>query len=77
MSIVYTLKKLVDPIRAYKEQAEHRGHLEQASQQEAREPPTFGCRLCGYRHTDGSYCPECLADTMQPASGTRIIEPDP
>ena len=76
MSIVYTLKKLVDPIRARQNQDEYSGHLQQAGRQNAGPTTTFECGFCGYRHTNGSYCPECLADTMRVVSATRLVEPD-
>ncbi len=65
MSIIQSLKRLVDPIEARDEEAEIRAHREQPLQAEQSEPPTFICRVCGYQDREGSYCPACLAQTME------------
>lgn len=65
MSIIHTLKKLVDPIAAREEEAEIRAHRETPFEQQAADPPTFTCRVCGYQDREGNYCPHCLAPTME------------
>ncbi len=65
MSIIQSLKKLVDPIAAREEEAEIRDHRQQPFQAEQGDPPTFTCRVCGYQDQEGSYCPTCLAPTME------------
>lgn len=71
MSIIRTLKKVVDPIRARQEDAERKKQREVRQEQEAGEPPLYRCRVCGHEDTRGTYCPTCLSDTMQPAAASR------
>jgi rubrerythrin len=76
MSIVYTLKKLVDPAAAREEEAQLKKAREEVRQQQSGAPPDPGaepeaeatrwrCRCCGVEDKQGGYCPECLADTME------------
>ncbi len=65
MSIIQTLKKLVDPLQAQKEAAELEARLNPTLQKEAADPPSFVCKVCGYQDREGTYCPECLAPTME------------
>lgn len=67
MSIVESLKKLVDPVQAREREEELRKKREQSQRDHSGDPPRFVCRICGHVSDDKSYCPECLADTMQPA----------
>ncbi len=67
MSIVESLKKLVDPVQAREREEELRKKREQPQRDHSGDPPRFVCRICGHVSDDKSYCPECLADTMQPA----------
>jgi hypothetical protein len=64
MSIVESLKKLVDPVKARQEEEERRKDREQPIRSDAGAGPERECRVCGYRSTD-LYCPTCLAETMQ------------
>jgi rubrerythrin len=71
MSIVESLRKLVDPVQAENGEEEQKNDRELPRRASASEPPRFACRICGYLDTQGGYCPTCLADTMerQPKSG--------
>jgi len=66
MSIVHTLKKVVDPARAREEQAEQEKRQQERRQQGAAEPELYHCRVCGREVAQGGYCPDCLSDTMRP-----------
>ncbi len=66
MSIVESLKKLVDPVQARAREEELRKEREQPKRDHSGDPPGFACRICGHVSDDKSYCPECLADTMRP-----------
>jgi len=66
MSIIYTFKKLVDPMTARAEDAERQRKREQPKQEAEGDPPLCRCRVCGLEATERSYCPACLADTMEP-----------
>lgn len=66
MSIVQSLKKLTDPIRARDEAAELKRQQEQPKRETPGDPPRYRCRVCATEGTDGGYCPVCLADTMLP-----------
>lgn len=69
MSIIESLNKLVDPVRAREREEELRKEREQPKREASGDPPRFVCRICGHRSEDRSYCPECLADTMKPVRG--------
>jgi rubrerythrin len=66
MSIVHTLKKIVDPMQARLEEAQRKKTRERKEQEVPGEPPVYVCRVCGARSNEGAYCPRCLADTMSP-----------
>ena len=68
MSILQPFKRLVDPIRARIEEAEFKAKRELPVQEDAGEPPVFRCRVCSRESTDRTFCPECLADTMEPVA---------
>jgi hypothetical protein len=67
MSIIESLKKLVDPVAVREQEAELRRVREQPRREAAGPPPAFACRVCGYLGPDPAYCPQCLAQTMGPA----------
>jgi len=85
MSIIWTLRKLVDPIAHREAQAAQERDRKHARRQGLGEggdtPPTataetsrrFECRVCGHRSADEEYCPRCLAATMVELSD----EPEP
>ncbi|MBU1220529.1 hypothetical protein KKF34_02105 [Myxococcota bacterium] len=64
MSIVYTLKKLVDPVRVRMEETE-RKRLVEVGESEKSEDAKYRCRVCGLESRSNEYCPACLADTME------------
>jgi rubrerythrin len=70
MSIVESMLKLIDPVQAQAREEERRVAREQPKRDDAGDPPTFVCRVCGHRDPQGSYCPTCLADTMERVSTT-------
>lgn len=74
MSIVHTLKKVVDPIRARAEEAERKAQREQQKQQEAGDAPLYHCKVCEREDDQGAYCPGCLADTMVPGAAPGVVE---
>jgi rubrerythrin len=65
MSIVESMLKLIDPVQAQAREEERKVAREQPKRDDTGEPPTFACRVCGHRDAQGSYCPTCLADTME------------
>lgn len=68
MSIVESLVKLVDPVQARQREEERRVAREQPKREpDGGAPPRFACRVCGHVAVEKGYCPECLADTMEPA----------
>jgi rubrerythrin len=71
MSIVESLKKLVDPVQVRQEEEERRRQREQPKREHAGDPPRFACRICGHESADKAYCPDCLADTMEPLRNER------
>jgi rubrerythrin len=69
MSIVESLKKLVDPVAARVAEEQRRKQREQPTRDDAGPPPAnYACRICGYRGSEPEFCPTCLAGTMRPAS---------
>jgi hypothetical protein len=66
MSIVESLKRLVDPSQARKEEAERKGAREQPLRDADAAPPRFRCRVCGEPGKDAMFCADCLAATMEP-----------
>ncbi len=74
MSIVESLKKLVDPVAARDTAAEHRKAREQPVRENRGAPPVHECRVCGHLGPDPEFCPVCLAATMRPRSkGSPIV----
>jgi rubrerythrin len=76
VSIVWTLRKLVDPIAHQTEEAQNERDRTHAQRQavgdgdDGQGPLTgYECRVCGYQAGDGAYCPKCLADTMVDRKG--------
>ena len=66
MSIIDTFKRVVDPMAARQEEAERQAKREQPVRAAEGDPPLYRCRVCGTESPDRTYCPECLADTMEP-----------
>lgn len=66
MSIVESLKRLVDPVQVQREEAERRNAREQPIREADGDPPLFTCRVCGRQGTEPMFCPDCLAGTMEP-----------
>lgn len=66
MSIIQSLIRLVDPIQARAEEEKRRRAREEPKREHDGDPPRFACRVCGTVGDDKAYCPECLADTMEP-----------
>ncbi len=68
MSIIETFKKVVDPIAARQKEAELKREREQPQREAEGDPPLYRCRVCGLEAPERGYCPECLADTMEPVT---------
>jgi hypothetical protein len=66
MSIVESLKRLVDPVQARKEAAERKSAREKPIREADSGPPGFRCRVCGQLGKDATFCIDCLAATMEP-----------
>lgn len=67
MSIVESLKKLVDPVAARERDVELKQSREQPTRDDSAGPePERMCRVCGHRGREPIFCPECLAETMRP-----------
>jgi hypothetical protein len=66
VSIVESLRRLVDPVEARAHEEELRVQREQPIREADGDPPTYTCRVCDHRGTEAHYCPACLADTMEP-----------
>jgi hypothetical protein len=66
MSIVESLKRLVDPVQARREEAERKSAREQPIREAETRPPAFRCRVCGQLGRDAMFCADCLAATMEP-----------
>lgn len=79
MSILDSLRRLVDPVEHRKQEAEKRRKREAIPPEvnpdevdvklpEARaaaEPSPLSCSVCGHEGK-GAFCPVCLAETMKP-----------
>jgi hypothetical protein len=68
MSIIESLKKLVDPIAAREAEEERKVARTQPIRESEGPPPAFECRVCQYVGPDPVFCPECLAGTMRPVA---------
>jgi hypothetical protein len=66
MSIVESLKRLVDPVQARKEEAERKSARELPIREAEGGPPAYRCRVCGELGRDAMFCADCLAATMEP-----------
>ncbi len=77
MSLLWTLKRFIDPKHATEEEARRRQlELTVPDKDEGEgevsiqviEPPerTYQCRICRHRGPQSEFCPHCLAGTMQP-----------
>jgi rubrerythrin len=66
MSIVESLRKLVDPVQAENREEELQTDRELPKRAHPGDLPRFICRICGHLDTHSGYCPTCLADTMEP-----------
>lgn len=67
MSIIESLRRLVNPVEVQKEDGERlvlRDRTPRRVNVDA-DPPTFACRLCGWTADEPRFCRECLAETMQ------------
>ncbi|HLU65614.1 MAG TPA: hypothetical protein VKZ63_05035 [Kofleriaceae bacterium] len=73
MSLIWPLERLFEPPHKVEErgrelEAEVKGSEDSGGDPPpTRAPPRFRCRVCDHESEDGSYCPDCLADTMRPA----------
>jgi len=82
MSIIHTLKKIVDPVRAREEEQQRKSRREQPTREVAGDGPSgaadgptlFVCRVCNQTSSEGSYCPRCLSDTMRPVEPGDLPE---
>ena len=75
MSIIGSFKRLVDPIAHRMEQADQTSKRELPQREATGDPPLFVCRICALEGPDGTYCPECLADTMEPRARKKLDGP--
>jgi len=66
MSIIESLKKLVDPEQAREEEAARLVARNLPQREDAAPPPAnYRCRVCGHEGTEKVFCPVCLAETMR------------
>lgn len=77
MSLLWTLRKLIDPVEWMRESEEKRSAREDkpgepkdggggiSVEDVARPAEVWACRICSHESGAGSYCAKCLADTMQ------------
>lgn len=67
MSIVESLKKVVDPVAARERDVELKRAREQPTRDDSAGPESARvCRVCGHRGREPIFCPQCLAETMRP-----------
>jgi hypothetical protein len=78
MSLLWLLRKFVDPIQELrrKREAIPPDVDPDLIDNPVLPPPKadtrrFRCRVCAHESSDGSYCPSCLADTMKPIVSSR------
>ncbi|MBU1534512.1 hypothetical protein KKF84_04280 [Myxococcota bacterium] len=65
MSLIYSIKKLVDPNAARIEEA-HAILMQRAQPRtDDSDDLRYRCRVCGFVSKSREYCPSCLADTME------------
>jgi hypothetical protein len=77
VSIIESLKKLVDPGTARDEQARRRAAMEAPARDDAADEPDYECRVCAYVGVEPLFCPECLAETMRPTGKRRAEAASP
>jgi rubrerythrin len=66
MSIIESLKKLVDPEQAREEEAGRLVARNLPQREDAAPPPAiYQCRVCGHTGNEKVFCPTCLAETMR------------
>jgi rubrerythrin len=65
MSIVESLKRLVDPIAVRERAADLKRQREQPRREQAGGGPKRVCRVCGFIGSEPIFCPHCLAGTMR------------
>lgn len=66
MSIIESLKKLVDPEQARHEDSERLVARNLPERDDAAPPPaTYECRVCRHVGPEKIFCPKCLAETMR------------
>jgi rubrerythrin len=71
VSIVESLRRLVDPVEARNQQEQRRSEREQPIREADGDPPNYRCRVCDYEGPEPSYCPSCLAETMKRSDSDR------
>ena len=71
MSIIDTLKRIIDPNQARIEEYDRKRQRERKEREASGDPQHFACRVCGHEGPEPEYCPHCLADTMRPAKASR------
>ena len=69
--IVRSLERLFEAPQEIEEQDRQRQQDLQPSRKQEGDPPVFRCRCCGLESAERAYCPDCLADTMEPLERTR------
>lgn len=65
MPFVFRWQKQFDWLRKT-DQAETGDDKEPSESEQPAEEEEFRCRICGLKSSEPSYCPECLAQTMEP-----------
>lgn len=66
MSIIWTLKKVLDPVRARQEELQRKADRERPKREVAAgSGPMFRCTVCGHLSPEPVFCPHCLADTLE------------
>jgi hypothetical protein len=64
MSFMRLLERMFEPARETDRIAREQRQDVQGPLQQDGKDHRFRCKACGLESTEGSYCPECLADTM-------------
>jgi hypothetical protein len=65
VGIIESLIKVVDPSIEEARRADR-----ERPEREAAAPPQYRCRVCGHLGPERSFCPTCLAETMEKAPRT-------
>jgi rubrerythrin len=72
---IFPLERLFDPpVKCEKRHREQEAAIRGVKQQDGDPPsgpedgPRFRCRVCAYESADPEYCPDCIADTMEPVT---------